>query len=517
MVAITVLIAWLADRQRSQGLALFGVGGGFATPFLLPGATDAQTALFTYDAILIGGTAVLAHRRDWPFVNLVSYLFTLLTVAAWADRFYTPAQYLRTEVYLTIFCAMFLYIASECRRAASDAGRVVWLMLCTAPLAYYLASLAILADHDTALLVWLVLVMLAGGIAATRSGPAAGLGVWVAVAAPLVIWCATPGAQGLRRDGLVALGAVYAIALLAELEGTAWRDEPRAPRWTDITWVHLNPLVIYAGAYVLLFPVSIDHSGYLAAGFAVWNAAIAAALWRRRTDVAVHFLAVALTLVAIAIGLLFDGTAVTAGWAVEGALVVILGLRQRLAWLHTAGILLFAVAVVQTLGLLMAAGPASQVILFNPRTACATLVIGLCYLLAWVSWRDPVSASRNAGVGAALLTAQMVTLVALTSEINTFWAIRNGRLERELMLSVTWGLYATVLVVVGLARGYAPLRYFAIGVLALTIAKVFFLDMAELDRIYRVGSVIALGVLLLVTSYLYSRSKQAIDDRNGRV
>jgi hypothetical protein len=41
--------------------------------------------------------------------------------------------------------------------------------------------------------------------------------------------------------------------------------------------------------------------------------------------------------------------------------------------------------------------------------------------------------------------------------------------------------------------------------------------MAELDRIYRVGSVIALGVLLLVTSYLYSRSKPAIDDRNGRV
>ena len=202
MVAITALIAWLADRQRSQGLALFGVGGGFATPFLLPGTTDAQIALFTYDAILIGGTAVLAHRRDWPFVNLVSYLFTLLTIAAWADRFYTPGEYLRTEIYLTIFCAMFLYIASECRRAATDAGRVVWLMLCTAPFAYYLASLAILADHDTALLVWLVLVMLAGGIAATRTAAAAGLGVWVAVATPLLIWCATPVAQGLRRDGL---------------------------------------------------------------------------------------------------------------------------------------------------------------------------------------------------------------------------------------------------------------------------------------------------------------------------
>jgi hypothetical protein len=42
--------------------------------------------------------------------------------------------------------------------------------------------------------------------------------------------------------------------------------------------------------------------------------------------------------------------------------------------------------------------------------------------------------------------------------------------------------------------------------------------MAELDRIYRVGSVIVLGILLLVTSYLYTtRARRIIDDREGRV
>ena len=72
--------AWLADRHNSQGLAVFAVGGGFATPFLLPGNTDAQMALFTYDAILIAGTVFLAGRRDWPFLHVVSYVFTLVTV-----------------------------------------------------------------------------------------------------------------------------------------------------------------------------------------------------------------------------------------------------------------------------------------------------------------------------------------------------------------------------------------------------------------------------------------------------
>jgi uncharacterized membrane protein len=511
MVAITVLIASLADRQRSQGLALIAVGGGFATPFLLPGTTDAQIALFTYDAILIAGTAALSHRRDWPFLNLVSYVFTLLTVAAWADRFYAADKYLRTEIYLTSYCAMFLYILREGGRKTSDAAKVVTLLLWTAPIAYYFASLAVLAPHDVALMVWLVGLMLAGGIAATRFGPAAGFVTWMAVAAPLVIWCATPIAGSMRQEGLITLAAVYAIALLAELEGTVFRDEPRDVQGIDIAWIHLNPLAMYAGAYALISPLSLVNAGYLAAAFAAWHGLLASALWRKRLGLALHVLVVGLTLAAVAIALIFNGTAITAGWAVEGALVIALAIRQRLAWLRAAGLLLFAIAVGQTVALSLSPVEASHVIIFNERVACAALVIGLCYLLAWYDWRDPETPGRSMGIGAALLTAQFLTLVALTAEIHAYWAARNGHLEQQLTFSVAWGLYATVLVVVGLARNYAPLRYFAIGVLAITIAKVFFVDMAELDRIYRVGSVIALGVVLLVTSYLYTRARKVAE------
>ena len=41
-------------------------------------------------------------------------------------------------------------------------------------------------------------------------------------------------------------------------------------------------------------------------------------------------------------------------------------------------------------------------------------------------------------------------------------------------------------------------------VFAVTILKVFAFDMADLERIYRVSSIIGLGILLLLTSYLYS-------------
>jgi len=58
---------------------------------------------------------------------------------------------------------------------------------------------------------------------------------------------------------------------------------------------------------------------------------------------------------------------------------------------------------------------------------------------------------------------------------------------------------------VGLQKRYAPIRYFGIAVFAVTIVKVFAVDLADLDRLYRVASIIGLGILLLVTAFLYQR------------
>jgi uncharacterized membrane protein len=63
------------------------------------------------------------------------------------------------------------------------------------------------------------------------------------------------------------------------------------------------------------------------------------------------------------------------------------------------------------------------------------------------------------------------------------------------------------LIVAGIRRRYAPIRYLAMVILAVTILKVFTADLAELDQAYRVLSAIGLGVLLLIASFLYQRFK----------
>ncbi len=87
----------------------------------------------------------------------------------------------------------------------------------------------------------------------------------------------------------------------------------------------------------------------------------------------------------------------------------------------------------------------------------------------------------------------------------------SAALSRQLALSSLWALYAVALVAIGIWRDYRPIRYLAMVIFGFTITKVFFVDIATLDRVYKMLSVMVLGVLLLVASYLYQRLKTQQD------
>jgi uncharacterized membrane protein len=230
---------------------------------------------------------------------------------------------------------------------------------------------------------------------------------------------------------------------------------------------------------------------------------------------------------AIAVALAFDGAWVTMAWAAEGTAAVWLGLRERRSWMRAGGLALLAIAALRLLELQFSPPPIGQLVIVNQRAACGVFVIGLLYVLAGLYRRSvdrtaadvAQSAAPNRHTRAVLLVAaNMLTLSWFTSEITAFWQLRelvgrssalsrSGHLAREVMLSITWSAYATLLIVVGLRRQCAPIRYFAIVVFAITILKVFAIDLAALERIYRVLSIIGLGVLLLMSSYLYQRSR----------
>ena len=530
LIAITAAAATLADRQRHQGLAIMAVGGGFLTPFLVGGTTDAQLTLFSYVALLIAGTMVLAHRRDWPALHVVSYALTLLTVAAWADIHYRPWKYLRTEAFLTLYCLMFLVILRVSRRSESPLRDVSRFLLWSAPVIYHLASIAILSRHDIALPVYLILFALAGVAWSARTDRAwLRLAVWIAAILPFLGWSDAHGAPRWLLPSTATLGALFLMPLVAQVD--------RVTRWSatlkgaDLVLLHLNALGTFYASWFVLEDLAMSWVPRIGVALALVHAAVARWLYPRPATLgeadargvggteltsSLHALAAAFALVAATVAVEFDGRWVTAAWAAEGAAIMWIGLRVRREWFRFCGAALLGVAALRWMALSAAETPADFRLIWNESFALGGWIIALVYALAWWHAREPALPAESHGpsVAALLIGASILTTVLLTTQNGSYWEVRGATMAdatfaEQLTLSVLWALYAGTLIAVGIRQRYAPIRYMAIALIGLTTTKVFLVDLSGLEGIYRVLGLLAVGAILLIVSFLYQRTRAA--------
>ncbi|MEA2233113.1 MAG: hypothetical protein QOD83_2929 [Solirubrobacteraceae bacterium] len=77
----------------------------------------------------------------------------------------------------------------------------------------------------------------------------------------------------------------------------------------------------------------------------------------------------------------------------------------------------------------------------------------------------------------------------------------------QVLLSGLWAIVGLVTLVIGLRRDERMLRLGSLSLLLVTVAKVFLYDLAALTSLYRVGSFIALGLLLLVAAGVWQRMR----------
>ncbi len=114
------------------------------------------------------------------------------------------------------------------------------------------------------------------------------------------------------------------------------------------------------------------------------------------------------------------------------------------------------------------------------------------------------------------LAGIFVLWVLLTEEIYLYWycqnryaeKIANWRFLANMYISVMWAVYGAALMIIGFWRKVGVLRYIALGLFALLLAKVFILDTSTVKSVYRIAAFLATGVTLVGTSYLYQFSKK---------
>ena len=106
-------------------------------------------------------------------------------------------------------------------------------------------------------------------------------------------------------------------------------------------------------------------------------------------------------------------------------------------------------------------------------------------------------------------------LSAWLFELND-WTLTSVSLENRasviaIGVSILMALYAVLLIGIGVAARSVLDRILGLGLIGLVVLKLYLYDVWEAGRLFRMAAFVALGILLLLTSYLYSRFRPTIE------
>jgi uncharacterized membrane protein len=108
-----------------------------------------------------------------------------------------------------------------------------------------------------------------------------------------------------------------------------------------------------------------------------------------------------------------------------------------------------------------------------------------------------------------LLLSLAIIWLASSELINWLDIFRSAE-SYKLELSLLWGAYALLLIVLGIRGKKIHLRIGAIVLFGITLIKLFAYDISYLDTISKTIVFVSLGILLLIISFLYNKYKHII-------
>ena len=115
----------------------------------------------------------------------------------------------------------------------------------------------------------------------------------------------------------------------------------------------------------------------------------------------------------------------------------------------------------------------------------------------------------NKAVG---LFIHIIVLWVLSSELLHWLDIAAVANTYKLGLSILWGTYSLMIIVVGIIKKFPHYRIAGIILFALTLLKLFVYDISQLGTIAKTIAFVLLGVLLLIISFLYNKYRHHITD-----
>ncbi len=501
MCSVTLGTVALALRYESKAIAAIGLLGGFLTPLMLSTGEDHPWFLFSYILLLDLGALVLSRARQWRILDVLSFTATGVLYALWTEARFTAEKQIVGTVYPLLWYA--LYSAFSLPPLGNFAQ-----VLAT-------AAMAAAWEKDPGPYLTITLLLAAAGLFfAARSGSA--VRVTLTFGSFWGFYGLWASEFSTRPIGPMFAGMTCAFALFLGwvIWWSAWQR--KQPRPADLLVLGGNGAIYFGASYALLNPDYHAWMGLFAVAVAAIHLAVAAMLWRSReadTRVGTPVLlaiALALSFLTLAAPIQFSQYRITMAWAAEAAILTWIGRRFDQARFGTAGVVICVLVWLRLASIDAWIYPDAHKygLLFNARF--------LTFLIAAVAaWLCALWNRETTTALVEYLGGHVILLSGLTLEVSGWaWRIRApGSLASIETVSITilYAVYALALVGVGVATRTVVNRLAGLALFGVVVFKLYLYDVWQLTKLQRISAFVVLGVLLLSTSFLYSRFRALIE------
>lgn len=521
-------------------VAMLSLIGGYLTPVVLATGQNQPMLLFSYVLILSAGAMVCAYWRKWGPLNILAFVGTYLLYASWFERFYRPAvarthpgeQLGAALFWLAVFFLIYLVLPllhALVRRVKSAAQDMTLVLANAAVVFYYLWTL--LGDDYPAALALCSVAMGAAhlalaGLVIVRCREDSNLWTTLLAVALVFATLAVPLYFG-----------VYAVAMLWAVEGLLLIVVGLRYRTIPAQVAGAIALALAIGDLFVGVPLQAGpFRAVLNASFGTWCSVAVAlvachALYRRDRHLAPDLRSMAAQLL-YAAGLLVLMIAIALElWHIPTSEGVTFFDKQMML-VFAAFLLLFVAKPASPSGVLslamatiIAAVGAVFVVVVYPRVHLETfpifvnlaflramMLVGALFAAGWLLQRGGHARREDIGLSKLMALAGILLLgIVLTQETWFHFRLQDRvgwQFRAQMYISILWAAYATVLMVVGFWRRVRLLRYLALGVFVLLLAKIFLVDTRELETAYRIAGFLVTGLALVGVSYLYQYLKK---------
>jgi len=541
ITAAAMLYAVALDEVVIAVLSLFGA---FCTPVIISTGENLPMPLFGYTLVLGAGAMLCAYYRKWRTVNILAFVGTFVLYTGWFEKFYRPLMEITKGApqqmaialgWLAVFFGVYLVmpvlygLINKVRAEKED----ILCVLANATVVFYYLWTILFSEFRTELAICAVglsLIHLAMMILIyTRCKEDVNLRLsfltmalfFLTVATPLyfkmhaitVVWAAQGAVLaviGLRyRSILTQIGSTAALllSLFRLLHDLPMHNEafrlifnPEFGTWFFVALVLFICSVIYRHTSALE-QYQRDIMAQIHYGLAVLLLASAATIeWHCHCEYNMvdanscfskgFILILTVTMVSFVIRPMCPrgpaGKLLATALAGGGAIFTI----NAFTGFHESGFTVFA----------------------NVDFAIAFVFIAALFATAFLlRCRSPEDKSDDIFSSFFVLAGIIMLWILMTEEIYYYWrcrneyvqAVANWKFLANMYISIMWAFYGVVLMVTGFWQKAKILRFIALGVFALLLAKVFILDMGTVKSVYRIAAFLATGITLVGVSYLY--------------